>query len=75
MIAQSIGQAFQTAYMRFLKQNGIEDNRLNGMDYQEVLNQQEIYGEELHLFASKEKQKEVRHFEPPSFNDEHLFLS
>ena len=49
------------AYMRFLKENGIEDSSfVREMDYQEVLNQQEIYGEELHLFASKEKQKEVR---------------
>ena len=61
LIAQSIGQAFQMAYMRFLKENGIEDSSfVREMDYQEVLNQQEIYGEELHLFASNEKQKEVR---------------
>jgi hypothetical protein len=29
------------------------------IDYQDVLNQQEIYGEELNLFANKEKHKEV----------------
>ena len=34
-IAQSIGQAFQVAYMEFLKANGIEDNSfVKEMDYQ-----------------------------------------
>ncbi|XP_063433166.1 uncharacterized protein LOC134715144 isoform X8 [Mytilus trossulus] len=60
LIAQSIGQAFQVAYMEFLKANGIEDPGLmKEIDYQDVLNQQEIYGEELNLFANKEKHKEV----------------
>ena len=60
-IAQSIGQAFQVAYMEFLKANGIEDHSfVKEMDYQEVLNSQEIYGDELQMFAKKELQKEVR---------------
>ena len=60
LIAQSIGQAFQVAYMEFLKANGIEDpGMMKEMDYQEVLNQQEIYGEELYMFSNKEMQKEV----------------
>lgn len=47
--------------MEFLKANGIEDPTLmKEIDYQEVLNQQEIYGEELNLFSNKERQKEVR---------------
>lgn len=59
-IAQSIGQAFQMAYMEFLKANGIEDSSfLKEMDYQEVLNSQEIFGNELEMFAKREKQKEV----------------
>ena len=29
------------------------------MDYQEVLNSQEIFGDELAMFAKKERQKEV----------------
>ncbi|XP_043195348.1 protein lin-10-like isoform X1 [Amphibalanus amphitrite] len=59
-IAQSIGQAFQVAYMEFLKANGIEDHSfVKEMDYQEVLNSQEIFGEELKMFAKKELQKEV----------------
>ncbi|KAF0289608.1 Protein lin-10 [Amphibalanus amphitrite] len=59
-IAQSIGQAFQVAYMEFLKANGIDDHGfVKEMDYQEVLNSQEIFGEELKMFAKKELQKEV----------------
>ncbi|XP_035919527.1 amyloid-beta A4 precursor protein-binding family A member 2-like isoform X1 [Anopheles stephensi] len=59
-IAQSIGQAFQVAYMEFLKANGIEDHSfMKELDYQEVLNSQEIFGDELEIFAKKELQKEV----------------
>lgn len=62
-IAQSIGQAFQVAYMEFLKANGIEDHSfVKEMDYQEVLNSQEIFGDELAMFAKKELQKEVNLF-------------
>ena len=43
------------AYMEFLKANGIEDHSfVKEMDYQEVLNSQEIYGDELQMFAKKE---------------------
>ncbi|XP_013380400.1 amyloid-beta A4 precursor protein-binding family A member 1 [Lingula anatina] len=60
LIAQSIGQAFQVAYLEFLKANGIDDpGLLKEMDYQDVLNQQEIYGEELAMFTNRDKQKEV----------------
>ncbi|KAL8595771.1 Protein lin-10 [Nucella lapillus] len=60
MFSVSIGQAFQVAYLEFLKANGIEDpGLLREMDYQDVLNQQEIYGEELQLFANKDFHKEV----------------
>lgn len=46
--------------MEFLKANGIEDSSfVKEMDYQEVLNSQEIFGNELEMFAKKEKQKEV----------------
>ena len=62
-IAQSIGQAFQVAYVEFLKANGIEDHSfVKEMDYQEVLNSQEIFGNELAMFARKELQKEVSAF-------------
>jgi Phosphotyrosine interaction domain (PTB/PID). len=64
-IAQSIGQAFQVAYMEFLKANGIEDHSfVKEMDYQEVLNSQEIFGDELQMFAKKEMQKEVSMVNP-----------
>ncbi|TKR93481.1 hypothetical protein L596_007931 [Steinernema carpocapsae] len=59
-IAQSIGQAFQVAYVEFLRANGIEDpSYLRDIDYQEVLNSQELMGEELEMFARKETQKDV----------------
>lgn len=59
-IAHSIGQAFQVAYVEFLKANGIDDPSLTcDIDYQEVLEQQEIDVEELDRFAKKECQKEV----------------
>lgn len=48
------------AYLEFLKANGIEDHSfVKEMDYQEVLNSQEIFGDELQMFAKKELQKEV----------------
>jgi len=48
------------AYAEFLRANGIDDpNLLKDVDYQEVLNQQQIFGEELALFSSNEKQKEA----------------
>ena len=60
-IAHSIGQAFQVAYVDFLRANGIDDpNLTRDIDYQEVLDQQEIAVEELDRFAKKECQKEVR---------------
>uniref|UniRef100_A0AC34RK60 Uncharacterized protein n=1 Tax=Panagrolaimus sp. JU765 TaxID=591449 RepID=A0AC34RK60_9BILA len=59
-IAQSIGQAFQVAYVEFLRANGIDDpSYLREIDYQEVLNSQELLGEELDLFADKKTQKDV----------------
>ena len=53
------------AYLNFLKANGIENQAAmqaaagQELDYQEVLNQQEIFGEELYLFSNKEMQREV----------------
>ncbi len=46
--------------MEFLKANGIDDPSFTrDIDYQEVLEQQEIAVEELDRFAKKECQKEV----------------
>ncbi|VDK75755.1 unnamed protein product, partial [Onchocerca ochengi] len=59
-IAQSIGQAFQVAYVEFLRANGIDDpSYLREIDYQEVLSSQELMGDELEMFAKKEAQKDV----------------
>ena len=68
LIAQSISQAFQVAYMEFLKANGINDpNLMKEMDYQDVLSQQAIFGEELFLFSNKDMQKEVEQSIPHYF--------
>ncbi|CAM4751654.1 unnamed protein product [Rotaria magnacalcarata] len=59
-IAHAIGHAFQVAYVEFLKANGIDDPSFTSdIDYQEVLDQQEIDVEELDRFAKKECQKEA----------------
>lgn len=48
------------AYVEFLRANGIEDpGYLREVDYQEVLNSQEIFGDELEMFARKDLQKDV----------------
>ncbi|KRX23217.1 Protein lin-10 [Trichinella nelsoni] len=59
-IAQSIGQAFQVAYMEFLRSRGIDDpNYVKELDYQQVLNSQEIYCDELEMFSNRETQKDI----------------
>lgn len=60
IIAQSIGQAFQVAYAEFLRTNGLtDDTTVCELDYQQVLNSQQIYGNELAVFTRKDAQKEV----------------
>ncbi|KAJ8029383.1 Amyloid-beta A4 precursor protein-binding family A member 1 [Holothuria leucospilota] len=59
LIAQTIGQAFALAYLEFLKVNGIDDAHVQEMDYHDVLNSQEIYGDDLMLFSNKECEKEA----------------
>jgi hypothetical protein len=47
--------------VEFLKANGIDDPSFTrDIDYQEVLNQQEVGSEELDRFSKKECQKEVK---------------
>jgi len=58
LVAESIGRAFHVAYMQFLEANGVQCQPAT-VDYQEVVNQQEIFAEELSLFANKDLQKEV----------------
>ena len=48
--------------MEFLKANGVDyqpSQQHATVDYQDVVNQQEIFGDELSLFANKDLQKEV----------------
>lgn len=61
LIAQSIGQAFQVAYMEFLKANGIDEPNIQLKDtsYEDILEQQEIMNDELETFTRKDKNKEV----------------
>ncbi|KAK4470801.1 hypothetical protein MN116_006321 [Schistosoma mekongi] len=60
LIAQTVGHAFQLAYLDFLRQNGIEDlGILKQLDYDDVMKQQEIFCDELSLFCDKDNHKEV----------------
>ncbi|CAH8592180.1 unnamed protein product [Heterobilharzia americana] len=60
LIAQTVGHAFQLAYLDFLKENGIEDlGIIKQLDYDDVLKQQEIFCDELSLFCDKDNHKEV----------------
>ncbi len=66
MIAQAIGRAFQEAYFQYLRENGVEDpEAYQERDYQNVVNSQEIFRNELSFFADKDQEKEVRST-PPS---------
>ncbi|VDD76383.1 unnamed protein product [Mesocestoides corti] len=60
MIAQAIGKAFQEAYFEFLRQNGVEDpEAFQERSYQNILNQQEIFQNELAFFSDRDQEKEV----------------
>ena len=61
-ITKSISQAFQVAYTELLKANGASDPNAylpKELDYQEVLNSQEMSTAELEMFARKDNQREV----------------
>ncbi|KAL3314638.1 hypothetical protein Ciccas_006743 [Cichlidogyrus casuarinus] len=61
-VAHAIGEAFNIAYHEYLEARGLTDPRLTDsgpLDYQEVLNQQEVFGDELEMFSDREKQKEI----------------
>ncbi|CAI2730731.1 unnamed protein product [Schistosoma spindalis] len=60
LIAQTVGHAFQLAYLDFLRENGIEDlGIIKQLDYDDILKQQEIFCDELSLFCDKDNHKEV----------------
>lgn len=61
-ITKSISQAFQVAYTELLKGSGTGDSSSylpKDLDYQEVLNSQEMSTDELEMFARKENHREV----------------
>lgn len=63
-ITKSISQAFQVAYTELLKANGTAGGDVGSylpkeLDYQEVLNSQEMSTAELEMFARKDNQREV----------------
>lgn len=59
-ITKSISQAFQVAYTELLKANGDPGAYLpKELDYQEVLNSQEMSTAELEMFARKDNQRDV----------------
>lgn len=60
LIAQAVGHAFQLAYLDFLRKNGVEDlSSVKHLNYEEVLDQQEIFCDELTMFSDKDRHKQV----------------
>ncbi|THD22784.1 Amyloid beta A4 protein-binding family A member 2 [Fasciola hepatica] len=60
MIAQAVGHAFQLAYLDFLRKSGVEDlGSVKHLNYEEVLNQQEIFCDELTMFSDKDRHKQI----------------
>ncbi|KAF8569597.1 hypothetical protein P879_03981, partial [Paragonimus westermani] len=60
LISQSVGHAFQLAYLDFLRANGVEDlSSVDQLNYEEVLNQQEIFCDELTMFSDKDRHKQI----------------
>ncbi|GAA52796.1 protein lin-10 [Clonorchis sinensis] len=60
LIAQSVGHAFQLAYLDFLRESGVEDlTSVKHLNYQDVLNQQEIFCDELTMFTDKQRHKQI----------------
>ncbi|KAF5401455.1 Phosphotyrosine interaction domain protein [Paragonimus heterotremus] len=60
LISQSVGHAFQLAYLEFLRANGVEDlSSVDQLNYEDVLNQQEIFCDELTMFSDKDRHKQI----------------
>ena len=58
-MAKTVGQAFNIAYHEFLKANRLNLGEIEDMEYNGILEQQKILGEELSLLADESKTKEV----------------
>lgn len=66
VIAQAIGRAFQEAYFQFLRESGVEDpETFQEQNYQNILNSQEIFRNELAFFSDKEQEKEASFYFGP----------
>ncbi|XP_050163649.1 amyloid-beta A4 precursor protein-binding family A member 1-like isoform X1 [Myiozetetes cayanensis] len=59
LIAQSIGQAFSVAYQEFLRANGINPEDLSQKEYNDLLNTQDMYNDDLIHFSKSENCKDV----------------
>ncbi|KAF7257154.1 hypothetical protein EG68_05067 [Paragonimus skrjabini miyazakii] len=60
LISQSVGHAFQLAYLDFLRANGVGDlSSVDQLNYEDVLNQQEIFCDELTMFSDKDRHKQI----------------
>uniref|UniRef100_A0A3B3ZMN5 Uncharacterized protein n=1 Tax=Periophthalmus magnuspinnatus TaxID=409849 RepID=A0A3B3ZMN5_9GOBI len=59
LIAQSIGQAFSVAYQEFLRANGINPEDLSQKEYSDIINNQEMYNDDLIHFSNSENCKEL----------------
>ncbi|KAM8793376.1 LOW QUALITY PROTEIN: amyloid-beta A4 precursor protein-binding family A member 1-like [Eudromia elegans] len=59
LIVQSIGQAFSMVYQEFLRANGINPEVLSQKEYNDLLNIQDIYNDDLIYFSKSENCKDV----------------
>jgi len=59
LMAQAIGQAFNVAYQQFLTANGIEPQTLTKDDYNQLLDMQEMYHDDLVHYSKRENIKDL----------------
>uniref|UniRef100_H2ZLW8 Amyloid-beta A4 precursor protein-binding family A member 3 n=1 Tax=Ciona savignyi TaxID=51511 RepID=H2ZLW8_CIOSA len=59
IMAQAIGQAFSVAYQQFLTSNGIEAQSFTRAAYNELLDMQEMYHDDLVHYSNRENVKDI----------------
>ena len=59
LMAQAIGQSFNVAYQQFLSANGIEPQTLTRDDYNQLLDMQEMYHDDLVHYSKQENVKDI----------------
>ena len=59
LMAQAIGQSFNVAYQQFLTANGIEPQTLTRDDYNQLLDMQEMYHDDLVHYSNRENVKDI----------------